>query len=435
MTAAQREFDIVLYGATGFVGKLTAEYLARPGGAARIALAGRSAERLLARARLARRGGAGLAADRRRRRVAVDAERHGGPHPGGRHHRRAPTRSTGCRWSPRARPRAPTTPTSPARRCSSARASTRTTSRPSTPVHGSCTRADSTPSLRISPSTRCTSGRVADGAGQLGETNFVLRGFAGGVSGGTVASMIEVMRTSSADPEARRAMTDPYTLTTDRAGRTRARPPVRHPVAARSRHRPRTGRHLDGRVRDGCDELANRAAQQRVARLGVRPHVPLRGEHERRLVGRRAGGRGGGHGRQRRRARPGQPVLQQAAARAGRARRAETRHRPERTDQGERPLHGSRPTPTTSSGARYRATMAQQGDPGYKATAVLLGECGLALALDRDGLSDLRGVLTPAAAHGRRAADPVPRRGGDAGDRTAGLITVERNACRTRSSG
>ena len=43
-----REFDIVLYGATGFVGKLTAEYLARAGGGARIALAGRSPERLAA---------------------------------------------------------------------------------------------------------------------------------------------------------------------------------------------------------------------------------------------------------------------------------------------------------------------------------------------------------------------------------------------------
>src|SRR6201998_3739176 len=47
MTAAEREFDIVLYGATGFVGKLTAEYLARAGADARIALAGRSTDRLL----------------------------------------------------------------------------------------------------------------------------------------------------------------------------------------------------------------------------------------------------------------------------------------------------------------------------------------------------------------------------------------------------
>ncbi|MGV0800823.1 enoyl-ACP reductase, partial [Mycolicibacterium elephantis] len=55
---------------------------------------------------------------------------------------------------------------------------------------------------------------------------------------------------------------------------------------------------------------------------------------------------------------------------------------------------------TTTTGARYKAAMSQQGDPGYKATSVLLGESGLALALDRDRLSDLRGVLTPAAAIG-----------------------------------
>ena len=46
MATAQREFDIVLYGATGFVGKLTAEYLSRAAGSARVALAGRSPERL-----------------------------------------------------------------------------------------------------------------------------------------------------------------------------------------------------------------------------------------------------------------------------------------------------------------------------------------------------------------------------------------------------
>jgi short subunit dehydrogenase-like uncharacterized protein len=55
---------------------------------------------------------------------------------------------------------------------------------------------------------------------------------------------------------------------------------------------------------------------------------------------------------------------------------------------------------TTTSGARYIATIAQQGDPGYQATAVLLGESGLALAMDREELSELHGVLTPAAAMG-----------------------------------
>jgi short subunit dehydrogenase-like uncharacterized protein len=48
MHAGQRELDIVIYGATGFVGRLTAEYLAKAGAGIRVALAGRSAERLLA---------------------------------------------------------------------------------------------------------------------------------------------------------------------------------------------------------------------------------------------------------------------------------------------------------------------------------------------------------------------------------------------------
>ena len=48
MSPAEREFDIVLYGVTGFSGKLTARYLARVAQQARIGLAGRSPERLRA---------------------------------------------------------------------------------------------------------------------------------------------------------------------------------------------------------------------------------------------------------------------------------------------------------------------------------------------------------------------------------------------------
>jgi short subunit dehydrogenase-like uncharacterized protein len=55
--------------------------------------------------------------------------------------------------------------------------------------------------------------------------------------------------------------------------------------------------------------------------------------------------------------------------------------------------------------------MSQQGDPGYKATSVLLGESGLALALDRDRLSDLLGVLTPAAAMGNALLARFPAAG------------------------
>ncbi|MDX5451247.1 MAG: enoyl-ACP reductase, partial [Rhodococcus sp. (in: high G+C Gram-positive bacteria)] len=49
---------------------------------------------------------------------------------------------------------------------------------------------------------------------------------------------------------------------------------------------------------------------------------------------------------------------------------------------------------------RYRARVAAQGDPGYKATAVMLGESALSLVLGGDRLHAGGGVLTPATAFG-----------------------------------
>jgi len=54
----------------------------------------------------------------------------------------------------------------------------------------------------------------------------------------------------------------------------------------------------------------------------------------------------------------------------------------------------------TQDGRRYRATAAGSGDPGYAATAVMLGETALALALDGDRLPARAGSLTPATALG-----------------------------------
>ncbi|MGM7645233.1 saccharopine dehydrogenase family protein [Nocardia sp. JW2] len=52
----------------------------------------------------------------------------------------------------------------------------------------------------------------------------------------------------------------------------------------------------------------------------------------------------------------------------------------------------------TSSGAKYQATFSGAGDPGYQATAVLLGQSGLCLAFDE--LPERAGILTPASAMG-----------------------------------
>ncbi len=46
MRHGQRDLDTVIYGATGFVGRLTAEYLAKARPDNRVGLAGRSADRL-----------------------------------------------------------------------------------------------------------------------------------------------------------------------------------------------------------------------------------------------------------------------------------------------------------------------------------------------------------------------------------------------------
>ena len=71
----------------------------------------------------------------------------------------------------------------------------------------------------------------------------------------------------------------------------------------------------------------------------------------------------------------------------------------------------------TSTGARYTATVAAKGDPGYAATAVMQGESALCLALDRERLPDRAGVLTPATAMGTALADRLRARGFEIGVR------------------
>lgn len=68
----------------------------------------------------------------------------------------------------------------------------------------------------------------------------------------------------------------------------------------------------------------------------------------------------------------------------------------------------------TTTGASYKGVFAAQGDPGYKATAVMLGEAALTLALgdlpDLPGGAD-GGVLTPAVALGMPYAERLRGRG------------------------
>lgn len=65
----------------------------------------------------------------------------------------------------------------------------------------------------------------------------------------------------------------------------------------------------------------------------------------------------------------------------------------------------------TTSGAAYRTVVAADLDPGYDATAVMLGQSALCLALDGDRTPAAGGVLTPASAMGAALVDRLRAHG------------------------
>jgi short subunit dehydrogenase-like uncharacterized protein len=398
MSAAQREFDIVLYGATGFVGKLTAEYLARAGGDARIALAGRSQDKLRAvRDTLGEKAQSWplLAADASQP-STLDAMA-------------AQSQVVVTTVGPYLKYGLPLVAACAAAGTDYADLTGEALFiRESIDLHHkqaidtgarivhSCG-FDSIPSdLTVFALYRQA---IEDDAGQLTDTNMVVRSFVGGVSGGTVASMIELLRTASSDPEARRLMNDPYTLTPDRGAEPE--------LGAQRDVRWRRGREIAPELNGywtGAFVMA--AANTRIVR---RSNALLDYAYGKRFE----------YAEQ---MSLGKSILAPLAAAMATGGNAATmalggryfNRLPNKLVERIAPKPGTGPSErareqghytvetytTTTTGARYRSTMSQKGDPGYKATSVLLGESGLALALDRNRLSDLRGVLTPAAAMG-----------------------------------
>ena len=65
----------------------------------------------------------------------------------------------------------------------------------------------------------------------------------------------------------------------------------------------------------------------------------------------------------------------------------------------------------TTTGARYRTTVAAEQDPGYNGTATMLGQSALCLALDGLRLPNRSGVLTPATAMGDVLVDRLRAHG------------------------
>jgi short subunit dehydrogenase-like uncharacterized protein len=398
VTATPREFDIVLYGATGFVGRLTAEYLARAGGDARIALAGRSTERVRAV-----RDTLGESAQFWPV-VAADAAS-----PSTLNEMAARTRVVVTTVGPYTRYGLPLvaacagagtdyadlTGESPFIRSSIDLYHKQAVDTGARIVHACGF--DSVPS-DLSVYALYEAARH-DGAGELVDTDFVVRAMSGRLSGGTIASLLEVLRTVSSDPDMRRQFADPYTLSTDRGAEPELGP--------QSDLRWRRGRQIapeliglwtagfmmapaNTRIVRRSNALLDWAYGRRFRysesmSLGSSAAAPVAS-----AIVSGVGNVMSGLGSRYFRLLP-RGLVERIVPKPGTGPSAAAR------DRG---YYRTETYTTTTSGARYVARMAQDGDPGYNATSVLLGESGLALAFDRDKLSDLRGVLTPASAMG-----------------------------------
>jgi short subunit dehydrogenase-like uncharacterized protein len=390
--SGDRELEVVVFGATGFVGRLVAGYLAghAPGGV-RIGLAGRS-ERRLAEVR-AGLGAAGLAwpllladsadpvslaALARKARVVVTTV---GPY-------RARGLALVQACAEAATDYADLTGEVLFIRDSIDSCHDAAAAAGARIVH--CCGFDSVPSdlgaLLLHHAAR------ADGAGDMLDTTLAVTAMRGGLSGGTVASMMGQMEEMRASAERRRVVQDPYALSPDRA----AEPGL-------GDERDLGWARYDGELRMWTGRWAMAGINTRV----VRRSNALQGwAYGRRFRYREVTGFGGG---------PAAPVLAGLASAGTAAAEAGLAFGPSRAllsrllpAPGHGPGEKTRRSgyfriqihTRTSAGLRYLGTIEAQGDPGYAATSVMLGETALCLALDRDHLPDGAGVLTPATAMG-----------------------------------
>ncbi|MFD3592724.1 saccharopine dehydrogenase family protein [Nocardia sp. NPDC058640] len=391
-----REFDLILFGATGFVGKLTAQYLTTAAPAdARIALAGRSADKLAAtRAALGPVAAnwelvvadssdpASLAAMAERTKVVVTTVgpylRYGMPLLGA-------CAAAGTHYADLTG--------EPLFIHDAIEKFEQTAVDSGAKIVNSCGY-DSIPSdLSVYEIYRAS---LADDTGELESTTLVAY-LKGGMSGGTIDSGRAMMEDVAGDSARGKILAHPYSLSPDRS------------------MEPNVGRQSD-------QALAR--ADSIDASLSGWVTTFIMASHNTKVVRRTNGLLGWAYGKQFRYREvmnagtsPAAPLVAAGIAGgivAGMASGAVL----SRVSLGRKLLDRILPKPgtgpseaarlagwftmktfaRTSSGAKYQATFSGSGDPGYQATAVLLGQSGLCLAYDT--LPDRSGVLTPASAMG-----------------------------------
>jgi short subunit dehydrogenase-like uncharacterized protein len=390
MLSADRDLDLVVYGATGFVGRLVAAHLAEhaPRGL-RVALAGRSRERLEAvQAQLGGRaaGWPLLVADSSDR-AALDELA-------------ARTRVVATTVGPYLRYGLPL-----AQACAAAgthyadltgevlfvRDCVDACDEPARATGARIVNAcgyDSVPSdlavLQLHERV------VGDGAGELADCTLVATA-KGGFSGGTLDSARAQVDAVLRDPSRRRLLVDPYALSPDRTA---------EPDLGPERDLRRVVR--DDALGGWLGPFAMAGFNTRIVR---RSNALQQWAYGRSLRYREVSAYGRG-----RRARL---VALSVTAGLGLGLKALASKRLRPLADRLLPRPGEGPSPerqavgwfrmrvhaTTTTGARYVSTVSAHGDPGYAATAVMLGETAVALALG-EGLPPVAGVLTPATGLG-----------------------------------
>jgi short subunit dehydrogenase-like uncharacterized protein len=389
---ADRDLDVVVYGATGFVGRLTAEYLARSAPQdVRIGLGGRSRSKL--------------------------------------EHARASLGARAADWPLIV---ADSSDAAAVEELASATRVVATTVGPyakyGMPLVEACARAgtdyaDLTGEVLFIRDTidrshdvaKASGARIVHGcgfdsipgdlgvlllheaAGELEETTLVVTALKGAPSGGTIDSVREQVAEMRGNPARAKIAGDPYALSPDRSAE------------------PQLGDESDLRMPEYSAELGRWLGPFVMAAINtrqVRRSNALRSwPYGRRFKYREVMGFPGGlAGRAQATAvalgagalfaglsfGPTRSVLDRVLPKPGEGPSEEAR----RKGFYKVEIHSRTP-----SGERWVCREVAQGDPGYAATAVMLGESALALALERDRLPDAAGVLTPATAIGSLLAD------------------------------
>jgi short subunit dehydrogenase-like uncharacterized protein len=390
--AAPRELDVVLFGATGFVGKLTAEYLARAApGDARIGLAGRSQAKLeRTREELgARAAGWPL--------IVADSE------------------NAAALAELAARTTAVATTVGPYRRhgialveaCAAAGTHyadltgetlfmRETIDRFDAVARGSGARIVHTCGFDSIPSDIGVL-VLHEAAGELTDTTLVVRRIKGGVSGGTLASLKGTVDDVKKDRSLARVLADPYALSPDRD----AEPTLGDEADLRgAEHSEELGTwfgpfvmaSVNTRVVRRSNALQDWAYGRRFRYREVMAFGPgLAGRAKALGVGGGMAALAVGFALP-----PSRLVLDRVLPAPGEGPKEELVRRGFFVIE----IHARTP-----AGGRWACRVEAQGDPGYGATSVMLGEAALCLGLDGDRLPDRGGVLTPATAMGTTLAD------------------------------